>query len=265
MTAHVTRTDPADGVAVLTITRPDVRNALARQSWIDLRQAADDIADDSRVRAVVLTGGESCFSAGGDIKTMTSSGTGPLAPVERLRLAHQAVRSLHTLPQPLIAAVEGYAIGAGWSLALACDLVTAARDVFFQASFLDRALVADCGLAGLMVRQVGRVRTMDLLLTRRRVAVEEAMGLNLISRVVEPGEAVATAVSQATDIAALPADAVRLTKRLVRSSVGPIDEVLEAETANWALAWCSPDAGEARQAFLEKRSPRFNLDLVTEQ
>jgi 2-(1,2-epoxy-1,2-dihydrophenyl)acetyl-CoA isomerase len=265
VTAHVQRTDPADGVAMLTITRPEVRNALARQSWIELRQAAEDIAADPRVRAVVLTGGESCFSAGGDIKAMTSSGTGVLAPVERIRLGHLAVRSLHALPQPLIAAIEGYAVGAGWSLALACDLVTVARNVFFQASFLDRALVADCGLAGIMARQVGRVKTMDLLLTRRRVAAAEAAQLNLVSRVVEPGQAVATAVSQATDIAALPSAAVRLTKQLVRSAAGPIDELLQAEVASWALAWCSPDAAEARQAFLEKRSPRFNLDVATER
>lgn len=259
------RTDPADGVAMLTITRPEVRNALARQSWVELRRAADDIANDTRVRAVVLTGGESCFSAGGDIKAMTASGTGVLAPVERLSIAHQAVRSLHALPQPLVAAVEGYAVGAGWSLALACDLVTVARNVFFQASFLDRALVADSGLAGIMARQVGRVKTMDLLLTRRRVAAEEAERLNLVSCVVEPGQAVVTAVNQATDIAALPRDAVRLTKQLVRSAVGSLDELLEAEVASWALAWCSPDASEARQAFLEKRSPRFNLDVATER
>jgi 2-(1,2-epoxy-1,2-dihydrophenyl)acetyl-CoA isomerase len=264
VTAHVLRTDPADGVAVLTITRPEVRNALGRQSWIEIRQAADEIAADPQVRAVVLTGGETCFSAGGDIKGMTSGRTGVLAPLDRLALAHQAVRSLDTLPQPLIAAVEGYAIGAGWSIALTCDLVTAGRNVFFQASFLDRALVADCGLVGHLVGQIGRVKTMDLLLTRRRVTVEEAVALNMVSRVVEPGEAVAAAVSQAAEIAALPADAVQLTKRLVRSAARSLDEVLEAETASWALAWCSPDAVEARQAFLEKRSPRFNLDLVTE-
>jgi enoyl-CoA hydratase/carnithine racemase len=265
VSAHVQRADPADGVAMLTITRPELRNALARQSWIELRRAADDIAADPRVRAVVLTGGESCFSAGGDIKSMTSNGTGVLAPVERLHLAHLAVRSLHALPQPLVAAVEGYAVGAGWSLALACDLVTAARNVFFQASFLDRALVADCGLAGIMARQIGRVKTMDLLLTRRRVAAGEAAQLNLVSRIAEPGQAVATAVSQATEIAALPSDAVRLTKQLVRSSAGSIAELLEAEVASWALAWCSPDATEARQAFVEKRTPRFNLDVTTER
>lgn len=133
MNAHVRRTDPAGGVAMLTIDRPEVRNALARQSWISLRQAAEEVAADPRVRAVVLTGGECWFSAGGDIKAMTSSGTNVLAPVERLSVAHQAVRSLHALPQPLIAAVEGYAVGAGWSLALSCDLVTAARTAFFQA------------------------------------------------------------------------------------------------------------------------------------
>lgn len=265
MSAHVQRADPADGVVMLTITRPEVRNALAQQSWIELRRAAEHMAADPRVRAVVLTGGESCFSAGGDIRAMTSNRTGVLAPVKRIRLAHLAIRSLHALPQPLVAAIEGYAVGAGWSLALACDLVTAARNAFFQASFLDRALVADCGLAAIMARHVGRVKTMDLLLTRRRVAAEEAAQLNLVSRVVEPGQAVATAVSQATDIAALPGDAVRLTKQLVRSAAGSIDELLEAEVASWALAWCSPDANEARQAFLEKRSPRFNLDVATER
>lgn len=265
MTDHVIRTDPADGVAVLTLSRPEVRNALNQQSWDELTQLATEIGHDRRVRAVVLTGGDSFFSAGGDISGMGRPDGGALAVAERLGHAHAAWRALHELPQPLIGAVEGYAIGAGWSLALACDLVTAGRTAFFQVPFLNRGFVPDGGFVGLMTHTFGRMATMELLLSGRRVTADSAAALGMITQVVEPGQAVAAALEAATEIAALPSDAVRLTKQMVRQAGPSITETLEAEVTPWTLGWHSPDAIEGRQAFLEKRPPHYNSYLDREE
>ena len=265
MTEHVIRTDPADGVAVLMFTRPEVRNALNRQSWNELTQLATEVAHDRRVRAVVLTGGDSFFSAGGDISGMGKPEGGALAVSERLSHAHAAWRALHEIPQPLIGAVEGYAIGAGWSLALACDIVTAGRSAYFQVSFLNRGFVPDGGFVGLMTHAFGRMATMDLLLSGRRVTAEKAASLGMITRVVEPGQAVAAVIEQAREIAAMPSDAVRLTKQMMRKAGPSITDVLEAEVTPWTLGWHSPDAIEGRQAFLEKRPPKYNAYLEVEE
>jgi hypothetical protein len=254
MNAHMQRTNPADGVTVLTITRPEVRNALARQSWIELRQAAEDIAADPRVRAVVLTGGQSCFSAGGDIKVMTLSRKGVLAPAERLSVARLAVRSLHALPQPLIAAVEGYTVGAGWSPALTYDLVSVARNVFFQASSLDRALVADGGLASLMARQLGRVKAMDLLTRQagRRRGGCAAQPREPRGRTGPGGRDGGEPGNRDRRTAARRGAAHQAARPLGR---GSLDDLLEAEVASWALAWCSPGAAEAARLSSKGAAP----------
>jgi hypothetical protein len=265
VSAQVQRTGPADGVTVLTITHPEVRNALARRSWIELRQAAQDMAADPRVRAVVLTGGESCFSAGGDIKAMTSSGTGVRAPVERLSAARLAVRSLHALPQPLIAAVEGYTAGAGLRLALTCDLVGVARNVFFQASFLDRPLVADGELAGIMARQLGRVKTTNLLLTRQA-------GRGRAGRAAQPREPRGRTGPGGRD-GGEPGNRDRRTpvrRGAAHQAARPLGRGLDRRAARGRSGepgpgLVQPGRRRARQAFLERRRPRFNLDLATEQ
>ncbi|ADP80913.1 Enoyl-CoA hydratase/isomerase [Pseudofrankia inefficax] len=258
MGEHIVRTSPADGVAVLEINRPGARNAFTEQTWVELRDRLHELASDPGVRAVVVTGAGTSFSAGGDIKTMGRVGAGVFAPAHRLLIAQETLRTLHRLPQPTLAAVEGYAIGAGWAVVLACDLVTVARDAFFQAPFLRRAAVPDGGFAALVAARVGRVRTMDLLLDGERLPADDALALGLASRVVDPGHARESGVAQATRIATLPADAVRLTKQLVRGREAWLDDALVAEAAAAALAGHSPDSAEGVRAFLERRPPVFN-------
>jgi 2-(1,2-epoxy-1,2-dihydrophenyl)acetyl-CoA isomerase len=258
MSEHILRSSPADGVAVLEINRAGARNAFAEQTWVELHDHLRELAHAPDVRAVVLTGAGTSFSAGGDLKTMGRVGTGVFAPAHRLLIAQEALRALHRMPQPTLAAVEGYAIGVGWGVVLACDLVTAARDAFFQAPFLRRAAVPDGGFAALVAARVGRVRTMDLLLDGGRLPADEALAMGLVSRVVEPGQARANGVAQAVRIAALPAAAVRLTKQLVRGRETWLDEALVAEATAAALAGHSPDAAEGVRAFLERRAPAFN-------
>lgn len=132
---------PRPGVAVLTLNRPGARNSLGWQTWHQLGEAIDEVAADDNCRAVVLTGAGGTFSAGGDVKTSPARGAGLGAPAARLLVGQRVLDTLLKLPKPVLAAVEGPAVGAGWSLALACDLVVAARDAVFAAPFVARGLV----------------------------------------------------------------------------------------------------------------------------
>ncbi|WNV76639.1 enoyl-CoA hydratase/isomerase family protein [Geodermatophilus sp. DSM 44513] len=247
-----------DGVAVVTIDRPQARNALDWDAWESLGRLVAELDRDD-VRAVVLTGGDRWFSAGGDVTSMGSrQGSGVTGPAARVRLAHRVVRALTGCRAPVVAAVEGFAIGAAWGLVLACDLVVASREAFFLAPFAQRALVADAGLAWSLSRHVGHQRAAELLLVGARLPAVRAQELGLVNRVVEPGEAGEQALELARGLAAGPADAVQLTKALLcRAPQLSLDSFLDEEHVHVALNGHSPDVAEGRQTFLDKRPPRF--------
>ena len=257
MTGVHSRVDD-DGVAVVTLDRPQARNALDWAAWESLGgQLAELDRDD--VRAVVLTGGDRWFSAGGDVTSMGSNpGQGVTAPAARVRLVHRVVRALTTCRAPVIAAVEGFAVGAAWGLVLSCDLVVASREAFFAAPFAQRALVADAGLARSLSRHLGHQRAAELLLLGERLPAARAHELGLVNRLVAPGEATDSALALARQLAAGPADAIRLTTSLLRRAPDrTLDDFLDDEHLAVALNGHSPDLAEGRQAFLEKRPPRF--------
>ena len=252
------RTSVEDGIAVLTLDRPEVRNALDRTTWEALARAVEE-SDRDGVRAVVLTGGNRWFSAGGDVSSMGQETDGGVAaPAARLRIAHRAVRALTRCRVPVVASVEGFAVGAAWGLVLACDLVVASREAFFAAPFASRALVADAGLAWSLSRHVGHQRAAELLLLGERLPATRAQELGLVTRLAEPGEAGEQALALARTLAAGPADAVQLTKSLLRRApASTLDAFLDEEHVHVALNGHSPDVAEGRQAFLDKRPPRF--------
>lgn len=257
MTGVLSRVED-DGVAVVTLDRPQARNALDWAAWESLGRQLTELDRDD-VRAVVLTGGDRWFSAGGDVSSMGSSpGVGVTAPAARVRLAHRAVRALAACRVPVIAAVEGFAIGAAWGLVMTCDLVVASREAFFAAPFAQRALVADAGLAWSLSRQLGHQRAAELLLNGERLPAVRAHELGLVNRLVPAGEAGGVALTLARGLAAGPADAIALTTSLLRRAPAQtLDDFLEAEHLAVALNGHSPDLVEGRQAFLEKRPPRF--------
>ncbi len=257
MTGVHSRVDD-DGVAVITLDRPQARNALDWEAWESLGRLLTDLDRDD-VRAVVLTGGDRWFSAGGDVTSMGSRpASGVTAPAARVRLAHRVVRALTGCRAPVVAAVEGFAIGAAWGLVLACDLVVASREAFFAAPFAQRALVADAGLAWSLSRHVGHQRAAELLLVGERLPAVRAHELGLVTRLVEPGEAGQQALALARGLAAGPADAIQLTKALLcRAPALTLDSFLDEEHVHVALNGHSPDVAEGRQAFLDKRPPRF--------
>lgn len=201
-----------DGVALVLLNRPAQRNSLRYESWTQLAAALAQAAD---ARAIVIAGAAGFFSAGGDLKSGPAHGTGPMGPAGRVEHAQRVMAQLREVPVPTIAAVEGAAVGLGWSLALSCDLMVAARDAFFSAPFVARAVVPDGGLAWRLTQQLGRPRAASLLLRGHRLPAVDAHRVGLVTDLAEPGSAVEVAVAIAQEIAAADTGAVELTKRLL--------------------------------------------------
>jgi 2-(1,2-epoxy-1,2-dihydrophenyl)acetyl-CoA isomerase len=204
------------GIAVVLLNRPAQRNALRYESWTELSSVIRDAVDEA-ARGIVIAGAGGFFSAGGDLKSGPAHGTGPMGPAGRVEHAQKVMEDLRAVPVPTVAAVEGAAIGLGWSLALACDLVVAASDAFFSAPFVARAVVPDGGLAWRLSQQLGRHRAASLLLRGGRFGAVEAQQTGLVTDVVEAGTAVDHAVAVAAEIADADTGAVEMTKRLINS------------------------------------------------
>jgi enoyl-CoA hydratase/carnithine racemase len=208
-------TEDRDGIAVIWLNRPAQRNSLRYESWSELAAALDSV---SAARGVVIAGAEGFFSAGGDLKTGPAHGSGPMGPAGRVEHAQRVMERLKAVPVPTVAAVEGAAIGLGWSLALSCDLVIAARDAFFSAPFVKRAVVPDGGLAWRLTQQLGRHRASSLLLRGNRLQAEDAHRMGLVTDLAEPGAAVDDAVATARSLAECDQGAVEMTKRLINAA-----------------------------------------------
>lgn len=247
-----------DGVVVVTLDRPQQRNALDWQMWEDLDDVYRDLRDDRDSRVVVLTGEGACFSAGGDLKSSPARGTGIGAPVARLTAGQRVIIGFSQLPQVTVAAVEGFAVGAGWGLALSCDLLVAAEDAFFSAPFLERGLVPDAGIAWFLTRAIGSRRTADLLLTGRRLPAPLAEQQGLVSRLVPSQRALVSALELAATVAQGASGAQGLAKRMLRlADHSSLERFLEVEWLSAALDLHGPEATEGRASFAERRPPDF--------
>jgi 2-(1,2-epoxy-1,2-dihydrophenyl)acetyl-CoA isomerase len=257
--AAVGLTRPQQGVALLTLQRPAARNALDWQTWEQLQTSLAEIEADENTRALVITGAGGYFCAGGDIKSPPVRGKGLGAPAARLITGQKVLRALVELPKPVIAAVEGPAFGAGWSLALACDIVLTAEDASFSAAFVLRGLVPDAGAAWFLTRTLGRHRACPLLFTGQRLSTAQAEQYGLVSEICPPGQALTQATELAARLAAGPPEALRLTKGLVRGAQDlSLERFLEMEWLAATVDLTGPDAAEGRAAFREKREPDFS-------
>ncbi|OBK35324.1 enoyl-CoA hydratase [Mycobacterium sp. 1245111.1] len=203
-----------DGVALILLNRPAQRNSLRYESWTELSAALSGL---SAAQGIVVAGTAGFFCAGGDLKSGPAHGDGPMGPAGRVEHAQRVMAQLRDSAVPTIAAVEGAAVGLGWSLALACDLVIAARDAFFSAPFVARAVVPDGGLAWRLTQQLGRHRASSLLLRGNRLPAAEAHRMGLVTDLAEPGAAIDDAVTTVRELSEADAGAVELTKRLIAS------------------------------------------------
>ncbi|MEO8245556.1 MAG: enoyl-CoA hydratase-related protein [Chloroflexota bacterium] len=247
--------DVTDGVATLTLNRPDALNALNATLRGELLTTLRAVARDDAVRCVVLTGAGRAFCAGADLR----GGSGEREFRRVLTSQYNPlVRALRDLPKPVLAAVNGVAAGAGMSLALAADLVLAAEDARFVPAFGRIGLVPDSGLTRTLVRALGRHRATAILIAGEPLGAAEARDAGLVLRVVPAAELAGSATELARKLADGPTRAIGLTKRLVNAAENDdLDASLRDEAALQELAGRTEDHAEGVAAFAEKREPRF--------
>ena len=251
-------------VVTLTMSQPEQRNPLTgNTAVVELLAAVDRISADGRVRAVILTGEGPAFSAGGDIRKMKEQSSGDVdgmrirddyrTGIQRLPLA------LFNLEVPVIAAVNGPAVGAGLDLACMCDLRIASDKARFAESFVKMGIVPGDGGAWMLPRVIGLSRAAELSFTGRMVDATTALAWNLVSQVVPHDELLAAANRLAEEIAANPPQVTRMTKRLIREGMHmSLASLLDLSAAYQALAHQTVDHREAVSAFLDKRTPQFS-------
>ncbi|MEN9419682.1 MAG: hypothetical protein RI988_3303 [Pseudomonadota bacterium] len=239
-------------VVVLTLHAPERRNALSPELRLRLRDRLQAALDSPDVRAIVLTGAQGMFSAGGDVRQMAERPAPALAR-QRLQVLHDIVRGIVGGPKPVIAAVEGVAFGAGFSLVAACDHVIAGEGASFCAVFGRIGLVADCGLLWTLPQRVGWSATRDLLLTARVVDTAEAARLGLVDRVVPAGSALQAALAQAAAYGTVGPLALAATKSALARRPASLEEALAMEADLQASLRVSEDHRDACEAFLAKR------------
>jgi 2-(1,2-epoxy-1,2-dihydrophenyl)acetyl-CoA isomerase len=252
--------DLAEGVATITLNRPDKLNAFNEAMHAELARALDRIEADRAVRAVLLTGTGRAFSAGQDLgDRVMGEGAAPPDLGDTLdRLYNPLVRRLHRLERPVIAAVNGVAAGAGANLALACDLVLAARSAKFIQAFCKLGLVPDSGGTYVLPRLVGPARAMGLALLGEPLAAEQAAAWGLIWRVVDDERLLEEASALARRLATQPTKGLGLIKRALHTSAAnTLGEQLDLERDLQREAGHTEDYREGVRAFLEKRPAVF--------
>jgi enoyl-CoA hydratase/carnithine racemase len=251
-------------VLTLTMSQPETRNALTGNSAVDeFVQACDDIRRDRSVRVVILTGEGPVFSSGGNVKDMQRFFQQQIAPEairEEYRNGIQRLpRALYNLDVPVIAAVNGPAVGAGLDLTCMCDIRIASEKATFAESFVRVGIVPGDGGAWLLPRAVGRAKAAEMAFTGEAISAQEALECGLVSRVVAPEALMETAMTIARKIAANPGGVLRMTKRLLREGEhATLESVLEISASYQALAHLEPDHHEAVRAFVEKRAAKFS-------
>ena len=254
--------------AVLTVTlnMPEKRNPVSDDAMVDRLCEVLGAADrDIGVHAVILTGAGSAFSAGGDLKAMQVPGSGGLRdalPAQTRRNYRYGIQRLPAMFQalevPVVAAVNGFAIGAGCDLACMCDIRIAGQSAKFASSFVSLGITPGDGGAWLLPRVVGFPVASELALTGEMIDAEHALRIGLVTHVVPDEELMSKAQDIAGKIAANPAHATRMTKRLLRQGQDTtLTNILEASAAMQAIAHATADNQEAIDAFVERRKPVF--------
>jgi len=256
------RYETAGGIARLTLNKPDRLNALSWGTWAEIESAIAAADSDDEVRAVVITGEGRGFSAGTDLTGQGTEDQWPARPyagrTARTRSRYLGTSNVYHCKKPTIAAVNGVAVGAGFSLAMACDIRVASEAARFSAIFVKRAIVADTGCTWFLPRLVGMERALEMMYTGRMVGAEEALRIGLVSEAV-PHDRLAERVTElATSIARGPSLAVELNKRLAQEGLTRgLDDQIELEQFLQGYTHNSEDAVEGRNSFLEKREPVF--------
>ena len=245
---------PASDIVVLKINRPQVRNALNLAVRTRLADEVAQAGADDTVRCIVITGSDTVFAAGADIGEMADAG-----PVEVMaRNVQKYWRTLMDCPKPLIAAVEGFALGGGLELALCADIIVAGEGAKLGLPEVKVGILPGGGGTQKLARLVGRHRAMLLIMTGRMFGAAEALSMGVVSDIVPAGQALARALDIAREIAAMPPISIMQIKEVVNAGLNaPLETALMLERKAFQLQFATRDQKEGMQAFLEKRKPKF--------
>ncbi len=247
------------GVLVVTINDPATRNALNRDIYDGLCAVIEEAAAESAIRAVVLTGAEGFFSSGGNLHGLKERSEADYATrrssVDRL---HRMILAIRNCPKPVIAAIEGGAAGAGASMAVACDLIVAARDAYLSVAYVRIGLTPDGGVTALLGTAIPRQLLAEMVFTGDRIPTERLHALGVVNRLTPPGAALESAIELAVRLADGPMAALANGKRLIdQARHSTLEAQLDLEADSIAAALGGPEAAEGIRAFLERRKPDF--------
>ena len=258
MSYQTIRYELAGGVATITLNRPDVLNAMNNVMRTELLELFAGLRSDEAVRAVVVTGaGERAFCAGADIREFLEPPVPTRFREERRRLDFR--REMDRCPQPIIAAIRGFALGGGLELALACDIRVAAEDAQLGLTEINLAIIPGGGGTQRLPRLVGRGKALEMILTGMRVPAPEALRLGLVERVVPVAELLSSAQALAKSIAENAPIALRYAKEAVVSGLElPLADGLRLENDLATLLRTTEDRVEGARAFVEKRKPKWS-------
>lgn len=253
------RTELQDGVLTVTLARPEKKNALDLETLSALAGHVERARDDAAVRVVVFRAEGDSFSAGGDIQVMRQFAGDAQATLDRLRTGlNRLVVLLHDLPKPVVAAVQGNAYGAGAIFAFQCDLAVVADDATFSLSFRHVGLIPDTGGTWLLPRIIGLQRAKHLAWTAAPFSAADAVQWGLAWKAVPKAQVEGTVRQLAAALADGPAAAMGLAKQAMHANLdAPLGEALDREARLQAAAFLTPEHAEGRDAFFERRKPKF--------
>ncbi len=257
MYTNLTLATPEPGIYLLTVNRPKSLNALNADTLDEIAAAVAEVGADSGARALLVTGaGEKAFVAGADISQMQNFDSAQAQAFSER--GNRTFRALEMLPVPVVALVNGYALGGGCELAMACDWIVASERAMFGQPEVNLGVVAGFGGTQRLTRLVGRAMAMDLLVTGRMVKADEALRIGLVNQVVAPEQILEKGLEIARSIASKGPVAVRLTKQIVqRGQDLDLANACQQEAYAFGLCCATEDQKEGMKAFLEKRPAKF--------
>lgn len=258
MTAQLL-TERVGATLVLTISNPQARNALHPDIYAASNLALKSAAEDDGIRAVVLTGADGMFCAGGNLNRLLGNRSQPeQVQADSINLLHGWIQSLHAFPKPIIAAVEGAAAGAGFSVVMACDFVVAADNAKFVMAYVKVGLTPDGGGSYEIARALPRQLASELLIEGNTIGAERLHQFGIVNRVTRPGEALQEALRLSASLATQSSHAMGRIKALINhAGTASLSQHLDQERENFVAALHHPHGGEGISAFLEKRKPDY--------
>ncbi len=250
-------------VLTITLNRPEARNAMTREMWETLLETLEQAQHDEDIGCVVLTGADPAFCAGGDVKSfvarLTDDNPAPVSEdTRRIRQIMESSRLLHEMAKPTIAAVNGACAGAGFALAMACDMRIASAEAKFTTAFANVGLSGDFGGSWFLSKVVGTAKARELYYTAAAFDGQHAEAIGVVNKALPEGELMSAVEALATQLANGPGVAIGYMKRNMNlAEHAPLSQALDQEALNMTLSFRTEDHREAAQAFVDKRKPQF--------